>query len=647
MPLVSVVNIHDSYYLDNCFAKQSTTCYNDYRNCNWIPTIAYNNHQPYRNCHRLFEGDVIKFGRLVFEMRVLCTNPGKVMPMKHSSNIINNLNDSFERLQGMSRTEKYIDPTNFKKLELGASYIEDQSLDESTFEKEFKCNCRICLSGECDRADPLISICKCSGTAKYIHLTCAKELLKCKMKIKRSQHYISFTWESMICELCKGKLPDTVEIPTEASNSMKDSNLTLMENTKLVYLIDTPEEILEFPYIMMECLNVSMLKKNSSKIIYFIKMVEEKVIIGRGQAAQVRLADISISRQHTALYLTNNNEFYLTDHKSKFGTLILQKEPIKLNTKPTSECLIQSGRTLLNIRLRNVATGLCCCKTRAKNLQAGVNYFDHIHCFPKYFKRFIVEKKVCAPKAKKISINEVSKLEVPPADVPQDSLEMDELRPSLKKVNFKESNEESKSELEIDNSIKVKMNPLFNDNAPRLTETQNFSQPIQTFQDNDENNKTQKDLDREFRSLDIDDSDQENNDLEEECKDMVMDSQNFDKFPLAKHLMSPSPSTNKSPDFFLTKKGSLEMNSFDISGSGSPKNSFFYKNKHSQGMVLEQNQEDGRTRQRPRLRDSTEFGNSFKMLHPSESNIGLMVKEPGNKESSVTLVKHFTEENWQ
>mmetsp|Transcript_10279 Transcript_10279/g.10142 ORF Transcript_10279/g.10142 Transcript_10279/m.10142 type:complete len:94 (-) Transcript_10279:139-420(-) len=93
---------------------------------------------------------------------------------------------------------------------------------------------------------------------------------------------------------------------------------------------------------------------------------------------------------------------------------------------------------------------------------------------------------------------------------------MDELRPSLKKVYFKESNEESKSELEIDNSIKVKMNPLFNDNAPRLTETQNFSQPIQTFQDNDENNKTQKDLDREFRSLDIDDSDQENNDLEEE-----------------------------------------------------------------------------------------------------------------------------------
>jgi len=62
-------------------------------------------------------------------------------------------------------------------------------------------------------------------------------------------------------------------------------------------------------------------------------MIEDKVIIGRGQAAQVRLADISISRQHTTLYLTKNNEFYMNDHQSKFGTLILQKEPIELNLK--------------------------------------------------------------------------------------------------------------------------------------------------------------------------------------------------------------------------------------------------------------------------------------------------------------------------
>lgn len=152
------------------------------------------------------------------------------------------------------------------------------------------------------------------------------------MKMRKSEYYISCTWENIVCELCKAKIPDTVEIPSEP-NSMKDSSLTLQENTKIVNLIEVPEEVQEFPYIMMECLNTGMLKKNTAKIIYFVKMVEEKIVVGRGQAAQVRLADISISRQHTTIHLRNGNEVYITDHQSKFGTLILQKEPIKLQLK--------------------------------------------------------------------------------------------------------------------------------------------------------------------------------------------------------------------------------------------------------------------------------------------------------------------------
>jgi hypothetical protein len=37
------------YFVDNSFPKQNMTCYNDFRNCNWIPTIAYNNSSPFRN----------------------------------------------------------------------------------------------------------------------------------------------------------------------------------------------------------------------------------------------------------------------------------------------------------------------------------------------------------------------------------------------------------------------------------------------------------------------------------------------------------------------------------------------------------------------------------------------------------------------
>ena len=53
MPLLSVINIKGKYFVDNWFQKQTTTCYDDYRNWNWIPTIAYDNFTPFRNCHKV------------------------------------------------------------------------------------------------------------------------------------------------------------------------------------------------------------------------------------------------------------------------------------------------------------------------------------------------------------------------------------------------------------------------------------------------------------------------------------------------------------------------------------------------------------------------------------------------------------------
>jgi hypothetical protein len=73
MPLISVINIGERFFVDNCFPKQTTTWYEDFRNWNWIPTIAYENTSPFKNWHRLLIGDVIKFGRLVFEVKTTIT----------------------------------------------------------------------------------------------------------------------------------------------------------------------------------------------------------------------------------------------------------------------------------------------------------------------------------------------------------------------------------------------------------------------------------------------------------------------------------------------------------------------------------------------------------------------------------------------
>ena len=44
--------------------------------------------------------------------------------------------------------------------------------------------CRICLGEEEDKADPLISPCKCAGTMSHIHLECLREWLNSKRTMK-------------------------------------------------------------------------------------------------------------------------------------------------------------------------------------------------------------------------------------------------------------------------------------------------------------------------------------------------------------------------------------------------------------------------------------------------------------------------------
>jgi len=64
----------------------------------------------------------------------------------------------------------------------------------------------------------------------------------------------------------------------------------------------------------------------SFQVIKFSEKQELK--IGRGHESDVRVADISVSRCHAIIKLDkDSNSIKLEDSQSKFGTLILIKEP--------------------------------------------------------------------------------------------------------------------------------------------------------------------------------------------------------------------------------------------------------------------------------------------------------------------------------
>lgn len=113
--------------------------------------------------------------------------------------------------------------------------------------------------------------------------------------------------------------------------------------------IPRPAEGSTHPYIILESMN---LEKNSSRIIHTIEINSNKLkfSLGRGHDSDLRINDISVSRQHANLDYRRGN-FHLEDNRSKFGTLVhlWEEVPIELSKHTT----LQIGRTVVTITAKN------------------------------------------------------------------------------------------------------------------------------------------------------------------------------------------------------------------------------------------------------------------------------------------------------
>jgi pSer/pThr/pTyr-binding forkhead associated (FHA) protein len=99
-------------------------------------------------------------------------------------------------------------------------------------------------------------------------------------------------------------------------------------------------------YIILESLN--SIKENQYPLSIHVLMYienDEHFILGRGHESDVRISDISVSRSHAKISFKNKN-FILEDTGSKFGTLVLAKDPVQIQDSPL---ILQVGRTLLSV----------------------------------------------------------------------------------------------------------------------------------------------------------------------------------------------------------------------------------------------------------------------------------------------------------
>lgn len=168
---------------------------------------------------------------------------------------------------------------------------------------------------------------------------------------KNGTHNTTFYWKSFDCELCKTQFPNSIKT--------SDQNIALKV---ISYELPQVQNNEVGHYIVLESVS-----PQSSKVIHVINLKNtDAVNMGRGHDQDIRITDISVSRFHALIKKNDKGYFYIQDNQSKFGTLVLIKNPFMLN--PNEVNYIQAGRSLLEIQIRrpiSVFSNCFCSNTAA------------------------------------------------------------------------------------------------------------------------------------------------------------------------------------------------------------------------------------------------------------------------------------------
>lgn len=188
-----------------------------------------------------------------------------------------------------------------------------------------------------------------------------------KKSEKKGVYFSSYLWENVFWELCKENFTE---------------NVTTQYGVVNILGIETPQND---HYMILEALNSEEILKKNTKIVHIIDFKQLKELtVGRGHDNKVRITDISISRLHWKFFC-KNNQIYIDDLGSKFGSLIAEKRPLDLSTAD-KDTFIQIGRTLLIFNVKKPNT--CWCRlVKPNGLSMGINYSSHVHYFPSIYKK--------------------------------------------------------------------------------------------------------------------------------------------------------------------------------------------------------------------------------------------------------------------
>ena len=327
----------------------------------------------YKNSYELNVGDVIKLGRVSLILTKIHLEQNN--NLEHCDTFFeNNLNKKESKDIKYNKVEKDIykdyHPSksrfnfkkNYEKLVMNTKGDIEDNEEQNNSNSEKKDICRICFMSESESNSPLLTLCKCAGDSKFVHINCLSHWFKIKCDIFDSSNNIfkKIIFNTLNCEICKEKFP---EMAFDVINGKS------YEIYNPEYFITSLSDIYH-NYAIFESFELI----SNKKIIYIISFdTKNTITIGRSQNSDMKIADVTISRIHSILLRTKDNKIMIKDANSKFGTLILlQSKNVLINEKILS---IQIGKILINLHMEyykfNIFSNIyyyltCCCNCRKK-----------------------------------------------------------------------------------------------------------------------------------------------------------------------------------------------------------------------------------------------------------------------------------------
>ena len=264
------------------------------------------------------EGDIVKIGRIrmKFDKISFKSKNKNLYDVTLSNNVIHStqFND--------------VDTVSANKI-MGSSIIEQSTLRNYN-DIYGKVNCRLCYQSESDINDPLVSPCNCSGSMKYIHLSCLKNSIKLKVHTKQEEFYQMILFHNYCCEICLSMYPKYITY-----------------KSKVYYLIDIDLNKFE-NYVLCDLTQYVDNNQKLSHIGYLMFKIDEgmELSLGRKKNNHIKLKDISVSRNHCTI-LKKNNNLYMKDTNSKFGTMKYIQNYLEINIDQNTKIL--SGKHELEL----------------------------------------------------------------------------------------------------------------------------------------------------------------------------------------------------------------------------------------------------------------------------------------------------------